>query len=89
VPAVEAGEEPGQVDLAERQGGTDRQMSAHQPADGGHGGVPISLFLVDDRPGETAHRFTNIGLGPLRVIAIHTAADMDTEWLTPGCSGRD
>ena len=90
-----------------------------------HGGLPISLFLVDDRPGAgpllhrhpyaevfvvhagearfeiddlrmtatagdiliapamSAHRFTNTGESQLRVTAIHTAPDMDTEWLEP------
>lgn len=88
-----------------------------------HRGLPISLFLVDDRPGagprlhrhpypelfivhagqaefvvddarlsaaagdiliapaRTAHRFTNTGDERLRVTAIHTAPNMDTEWL--------
>jgi len=88
-----------------------------------HGGLPISLFLVDDGPGEgpllhrhpyaevfvvhagearfeidglrltatagdiliapamSAHRFTNTGESRLRVTAIHTAPDMNTEWL--------
>jgi len=90
-----------------------------------HGGLPISLFLVNDRPGAgpllhrhpyaevflihaaearfeiddlrltatagdiliapamSAHRFTNTGGAQLRVTAIHTAQDMDTEWLQP------
>jgi mannose-6-phosphate isomerase-like protein (cupin superfamily) len=90
-----------------------------------HGGLPISLFLVNDRPGAgpllhrhpyaevfvvhagkgrfeiddlrltatagdiliapamSAHRFTNTGGAQLRVTAIHTASDMDTEWLQP------
>jgi len=90
-----------------------------------HGGLPISLFLVDDGPGAgpllhrhsyaevfvvhageasfkideirltatagdiliapamSAHRFTNTGESQLRVTAIHTAPDMDTEWLEP------
>ncbi len=88
-----------------------------------HGGVPISLFLVDGPPGfgpklhrhpypeifvvdtgqadfqvgdslltahagdiliapaGTAHRFTSIGEGRLRLTAIHTASTMKTEWL--------
>jgi quercetin dioxygenase-like cupin family protein len=88
-----------------------------------HGGLPISLFLVDNAPGEgpllhrhpyaevfvvqagkarfeiddirltasagdiliapamSAHRFTNTGTAQLRITAIHTAPDMDTEWL--------
>jgi mannose-6-phosphate isomerase-like protein (cupin superfamily) len=95
-----------------------------------HGGLPISLFLVDDGPsagpllhrhpyaevfvvhaGEarfeiddlrltatagdiliapamSAHRFTNTGEAHLRVTAIHTAPDMDTEWLQPTPSPR-
>jgi mannose-6-phosphate isomerase-like protein (cupin superfamily) len=90
-----------------------------------HGGLPISLLLVNDRPGAgpllhrhpyaevfvihagearfeiddlrltatagdilvapamSAHRFTNTGGAQLRVTAIHTASDMDTEWLQP------
>lgn len=95
-----------------------------------HGGVPISLFLVDDGPGAgpllhrhpyaevfvvhagearfqiddlrltatagdiliapamSAHRFTNTGEGHLRVTAIHTAPDMNTEWLPPTIAPR-
>jgi quercetin dioxygenase-like cupin family protein len=34
-------------------------------------------------PAGSAHRFTNIGDARLRVTAIHTAADMSTEWLEP------
>lgn len=90
-----------------------------------HGGLPISLFLVDDGPGSgprlhrhpyaelfilhagqaefkvddvvliakagdiliapagAAHRFTNTGSEQLRITAIHTAPNMDTEWLEP------
>jgi quercetin dioxygenase-like cupin family protein len=90
-----------------------------------HGDVPISLFMVDGRPGSgpaphrhpypelfvvhagraefqadgervqaaagdllvapagSAHRFTNVGTGRLRLTAIHTAARMETEWLAP------
>jgi mannose-6-phosphate isomerase-like protein (cupin superfamily) len=90
-----------------------------------HGGLPISLFLVDDGPGSgprlhrhpypelfilhagqaeftvddavfvaeagdiliapagTAHRFTNTGSEQLRMTAVHTAPEMDTEWLEP------
>ena len=96
---------------------------AHRFIGAEHGGLPISLFLVDDRPGEgprlhrhpyaevfvvhagqarfeiddlgltatagdiliapamSAHRFTNAGESRLRVTAIHTAPDMETEWL--------
>jgi mannose-6-phosphate isomerase-like protein (cupin superfamily) len=88
-----------------------------------HGDVPISLFMIDGRPGSgptlhrhpypelfvvhtgraefqvdgervqaaagdllvapagSAHRFTNVGTGRLRLTAIHTAARMETEWL--------
>jgi mannose-6-phosphate isomerase-like protein (cupin superfamily) len=88
-----------------------------------HGDLPISLFLVDDRPGagpklhrhpypelfivhageaefeidgtrliatagdiliapaRTAHRFTNAGNEQLCLTAIHTAPNMNTEWL--------
>jgi mannose-6-phosphate isomerase-like protein (cupin superfamily) len=95
-----------------------------------HGGLPISLFLVDDRPGAgpllhrhpyaevfvihageahfeideirltatagdiliapamSAHRFINTGESQLRVTAIHTAPDMDTEWLEPTTAAR-
>ena len=101
-----------------------------------HGGLPISLFLVDVptasgpklhrhpypeifvldtgqadfqvgeavltahagdiliAPAGTAHRFTSIGEGQLRLTAIHTASTMETEWLASdarqmpaGCSG--
>ena len=87
--------------------------------------MPISLFLVDSRPGEgpllhrhpypevfivhagqaefeidgtrltaaagdiliapagTAHRFTNTGDKELSLTAIHTAPNIDTEWLAP------
>ncbi len=90
-----------------------------------HGGLPVSLFLLDGRPGagpllhrhpyaevfvihagearfeidgarlmasagdvliapaRSAHRFTNTGERQLRVTAIHTAPEMDTEWLQP------
>ena len=90
-----------------------------------HGALPISLFLVDGRPGAgpllhrhpypevfvvhagqaefevdgtrfratagdvliapagSAHRFTNTGEEQLRITAIHTAPNMDTEWLEP------
>ena len=104
---------------------------AHRFIGAEHGGLPISLFLVDDGPGEgpllhrhpyaevfvvhagearfeiddlrmtatagdiliapamSAHRFTNTRAARLRVTAIHTAPDMDTEWLdsTPGPEG--
>jgi mannose-6-phosphate isomerase-like protein (cupin superfamily) len=33
-------------------------------------------------PAGSAHRFTSIGNEQLRLTAIHTAATMDTEWLT-------
>ena len=98
---------------------------AHRFIGADHGGLPISLFLVDDRPGAgpllhrhpyaevfvvhagearfeiddlrltatagdiliapamSAHRFTNTGETQLRLTAIHTAPDMDTEWLQP------
>jgi quercetin dioxygenase-like cupin family protein len=98
---------------------------AHQFIGADHGALPISLFLVDGRPGAgpllhrhpypevfivhageaefeidgtrlratagdiliapagSAHRFTNTGTQRLRVTAIHTAPDMDTEWLEP------
>jgi len=105
---------------------------AHRFIGADHGGVPISMFLVNDRPGAgpllhrhpyaevfvvqagearfeiddlrltatagdiliapamSAHRFTNTGAAQLRVTAIHTAPDMDTEWLQPttGQSGE-
>lgn len=96
---------------------------AHRFIGAEHGAVPISLFLVDDRPGAgpllhrhpypelfiihagqadfeidgtqltvtagdilvapagTAHRFTNTGDERLRITAIHTAPNIDTEWL--------
>ncbi len=98
---------------------------AHRFIGAHHGGLPISLFLVDDRPGAgpllhrhpyaevfvvhagearfeiddlrltaaagdiliapamSAHRFTNSGETQLRLTAIHTAPDMDTDWLQP------
>jgi mannose-6-phosphate isomerase-like protein (cupin superfamily) len=34
-------------------------------------------------PAGAAHRFTSTGSGQLRMTAIHTAAEMDTEWLEP------
>lgn len=34
-------------------------------------------------PAMSAHRFTNKGQGDLRITAIHTAPEMDTEWLQP------
>jgi mannose-6-phosphate isomerase-like protein (cupin superfamily) len=104
---------------------------AHRFIGAEHGGLPISLFLVDDRPGTgpllhrhhpyvevfvvhageagfeiddlrmtatagdiliapamSAHRFTNTGESQLRVTAIHTAPDMDTEWLQPATGPR-
>ena len=98
---------------------------AHRFIGAHHGGLPISLVLVDDGPGAgpllhrhpypevfvvhagqarfeideirvtatagdiliapamSAHRFTNTGESQLRVTAIHTAPDMDIEWLEP------
>ena len=95
-----------------------------------HGGLRISLFLVNDPPGAgpllhrhpyaevfvvhagearfeiddlrltatagdiliapamSAHRFTNTGQTQLRITAIHTAPDMDTEWLQPTTGPR-
>lgn len=103
---------------------------AHRFIGAHHGGLPISLFLVDDRPGAgpllhrhpyaevfvihdgearfeiddlrlsatagdiliapamSAHRFTNTGNADLRVTAIHTAPEMDTEWLQPTTGQR-
>jgi mannose-6-phosphate isomerase-like protein (cupin superfamily) len=103
---------------------------AHQFIGAQHGGLPISLFLVDDGPGQgprlhrhpyaevfvvhagearfeideirltatagdiliapamSAHRFTNTGDAQLRVTAIHTAPDMNTEWLQPTTARR-
>jgi mannose-6-phosphate isomerase-like protein (cupin superfamily) len=88
-----------------------------------HGDVPISMFLVHNRPGDgpelhrhpyaevfvvhvgnarfeldgatvaatagdvviapagAAHAFTNTGIGRLSMTCIHTAAEMQTEWL--------
>ena len=96
-----------------------------------HGGLPISLFLVNDRPGTgpllhrhpyaevfvvhagearfeiddlrltatagdiliapamSAHRFSNTGETQLRITAIHTAPEMNTEWLQPTTGPRD
>jgi mannose-6-phosphate isomerase-like protein (cupin superfamily) len=104
---------------------------AHRFIGAHHGGLPISLFLVDDGPGAgpllhrhpyaevfvvhagearfeiddlrltatagdiliapamSAHRFTNTGEAQLRITAIHTASDMDTEWLQPTTGPRD
>ena len=104
---------------------------AHRFIGAHHGGLPISLFLVDDGPGAgpllhrhpypevfvvhagqarfeideirvtatagdiliapamSAHRFTNTGETQLRVTAIHTAPEMDTEWLEPTIEPRD
>jgi len=104
---------------------------AHRFIGAHHGGLPISLFLVDDGPGAgpllhrhpypevfvvhagqarfeideirvtatagdiliapamSAHRFTNTGEAQLRVTAIHTAPEMDTEWLEPTIEPRD
>ncbi|HUA49052.1 MAG TPA: cupin domain-containing protein [Solirubrobacteraceae bacterium] len=95
-----------------------------------HGGLPISLFLLDDPPGAgpllhrhlyaevfvvhagearfeidgsrltatggdiliapamSAHRFTNTGEAQLRITAIHTAPEMETEWLKPTTGSR-
>lgn len=103
---------------------------AHRFIGAHHGGVPISLFLVDGGPGAgpllhrhpyaevfvvhagqarfeiddlrltatagdilvapamSAHRFTNSGKGQLQVTAIHTAPEMDTEWLQPEPDSR-
>jgi mannose-6-phosphate isomerase-like protein (cupin superfamily) len=91
-----------------------------------HGNVPVSLFLVHNRPGDgpephrhpyaeifvlhtgealfeldgatvsaaagdiviappgAVHRFTNTGAGELSMTCIHTAAEMQTEWITAG-----
>lgn len=88
-----------------------------------HGNVPISMFLVHNRPGDgpelhrhpypeifvvhagrarfqvgdgvltagagdvviappgAAHRFTNAGPGELSMTCIHTAAEIESEWL--------
>jgi len=104
---------------------------AHRFIGAHHGGLPISLFLVDDGPGAgpllhrhpypevfvvhagqarfeideirvtatagdiliapamSAHRFTNTEEAQLRVTAIHTAPEMDTEWLEPTIEPRD
>ncbi len=98
---------------------------AHRFIGADHGGLPISLFLVDDgagagpllhrhpypevfvvhagearfeiddqevtatagdiliAPAMSAHRFTNTGEAQLRITAIHTATEIDTEWLHP------
>jgi quercetin dioxygenase-like cupin family protein len=103
---------------------------AHQFIGAQHGALPISLFLVDGRPGAgpllhrhpypevfivhageaefevdgtrlraaagdiliapagSAHRFTNTGEQRLGVTAIHTAPNMDTEWLQPSTPSR-
>ena len=89
-----------------------------------HGDVPVSMFLVHNRPGDgpelhrhpyaevfvvhagqarfeledasvtagpgdvviapagAAHRFTNVGAGELSMTCIHTAGEMQTEWLS-------
>jgi quercetin dioxygenase-like cupin family protein len=101
---------------------------AHRFIGDEHGGLPLSLFLVNSPPGSgpllhrhpypelfivhagqarfeidgvcqtatsgdiliapagTAHRFTNVGRGRLRITAIHTAPAMNTEWLDPAPS---
>ena len=103
---------------------------AHRFIGAQHGGLPISMFLVDNQPGAgpllhrhpyaevfvvhsgearfeiddlqltatagdiliapamSAHRFTNTGEAQLRVTAIHTASEMDTEWLEPTTDAR-
>jgi quercetin dioxygenase-like cupin family protein len=103
---------------------------AHRFIGAQHGGVPISLFLVDGEPGAgplphrhpyaevfvvhagearfeiddlrltatagdiliapamSVHRFTNSGEEQLQVTAIHTAPEMDTEWLQPAPDSR-
>lgn len=40
-------------------------------------------------PAMSAHRFTNTGEAQLRVTAIHTASEIETEWLQPTTSGRE
>ncbi len=111
--------------LLVRRGDLPGSPEAHQFIGAEHGALPISLFLVDDRPGAgpllhrhpypelfivhagqaefeidgallvatagdiliapagTAHRFTNIGEERLCITAIHTAPNMDTDWLAP------
>jgi mannose-6-phosphate isomerase-like protein (cupin superfamily) len=123
--ASPAGTPTGAGLLLIRRGDLPGSPEAQQFIGAEHGGLPISLFLVDDRPGagpllhrhpypelfvihagradfeidgtrliatagdiviapaQTAHRFTNAGNEPLRITAIHTAANMDTEWLQP------
>jgi mannose-6-phosphate isomerase-like protein (cupin superfamily) len=108
-----------------RSGELPGSPEAHQFIGSEHGALPISLFLVDDRPGagpelhrhpypelfivhagqaefeidrallaatagdiliapaRSAHRFTNIGEERLCITAIHTAPNMETEWLAP------
>jgi mannose-6-phosphate isomerase-like protein (cupin superfamily) len=39
-------------------------------------------------PAMSAHRFTNAGESQLRLTAIHTAPDMDTDWLEPTTDPR-
>ena len=60
VPAVKTGEQPGEVNLAERLDGTDRQVSAQQPADGGNG-VPAVLGRGDGTPGSRKQRPASLG----------------------------
>ena len=39
-------------------------------------------------PAMSTHRFTNAGESQLRLTAIHTAPDMDTDWLEPTTDPR-
>jgi len=52
--------------------------------------IPLTATAGDIliAPAMSAHRFTNTGQAQLRLTAIHTAPDMDTEWLEPATARR-
>ena len=60
VPAVKTGEQPGEVNLTERLDGTDRQVSAQEPADGGNR-VPAILGRGHGTPGSRKQRPAGLG----------------------------
>lgn len=47
----------------------------------GDGEVVAEPGRIVIAPADTAHGFTNTGTGELRMVTIHTAPQMQTEWL--------
>jgi len=55
----------------------------------GDGEVVAEPGRIVIAPADTPHGFTNTGTGELRMVTIHTAPQMQTEWLEASTASAD